>query len=144
MADPREYYYFYLLGRQDDEFDVQVDITALAERVLSGEAIRDVCTQVAADAAVTAQHGGHKRDWLIENRDEIAEAGGNGEHAYDLYLDGQKDQFASSLEPDILDELRELLDDIDLSERGGGSEEAEDEGDDDEEDDEGEETRSRA
>ena len=140
MADPREYYYFYLLGRQDEEFDVQVDITALAERVLSGEAIRDVCTRVAADAAVTAQHGGHKRDWMIENRDEIAEAGGNGEHAYGLYLDGQKDQFASSLEPEILDELRELLDDIDLSERGG---EDDDDGEDDEEE-EDEEERSRA
>lgn len=125
MADPREYYYFYLLGRQDDEFNVEVDITALAERVLAGESIRDVCTRVAADAAVTAQHGGHKRDWMLENKDEIAEAGGNGEHAYALYLDGQKDQFASSLEPDILEELRELLDDIDLSERARDRDDAE-------------------
>lgn len=132
--DPREYYFFYLIGRRDDELECQADLTALAERVLAGEAIRAVCMRVAMDAATAAQHAGHKRDWLLSNKAEIAEAGGNEERAYSLYLDGQQDELASNLEPEILGEVMEILDDLDIMARVDDDDRSE--ADDPDEDDE--------
>lgn len=146
MADPREYMYFYLIGRQEDELTSEVDLTALAERVLAGEKMRDVTYQVALDAAKANEHNGHRRDWLIDNRDEIAEAGGDENKAYALYQQGCVDELAHGIENDLMGEIIELLDDIELGEAGGDADDEEDEEeewdedtrdeDDDEEDDE--------
>lgn len=115
MADEREYMYFYLIGRNDDELASEVDLTVMAERVMAGQSLREVTYKVATDAARAAEHGGHRRDWLLSNKDEVAEAGGNESKAYDLYLQGQIDELAHSLEAEVMGEINELLDDIDLA-----------------------------
>jgi hypothetical protein len=119
MADPRAYYYFYMLGRRDDELSCDIDIATLAERVFGGESLRQVCYSAAEDAAAAHRHSGFERDWKDENRSEIGEAGGNAERAFKLYRQGQVDELAYCLEAEVINEVHEALDDIDLGDGDG-------------------------
>jgi len=117
MADPREYLYFYLLGRRDDELPCELDLSLMAEKVLGGQAIRDVTYTAAVEAKYAAELAGYKRDWLSKNESEIDELGGDHERAYKNYSQGQVDELANSLEEEVLGEVQEQLDDLDISER---------------------------
>lgn len=122
MADPREYLYFYLIGRRDEELACSIDLDIIAKRVFAGESLRDVVHRFASDAAGAAELDGFKRDWLADNRGEIAEAGGDEEKAYALYRQGQIDELAVSLEPEVLQEVQYQLDDMGIAERANNRE----------------------
>lgn len=144
MAQPSDYMYFYLIGRQEDELDLPISIRVIAERVVSGEALRDVTLEVAKDAARANVHTNHKRDWVLENNGEIKEAGGNATTAYDLYTQGRIDELANNLEGEVIEEIIDLLADLDDGvdqddDEGEEDEEVGEEGDEEEEEEEDEE-----
>ena len=138
MADPREYLYFYLIGRRDDELPCKIDVRMLADRVLADEPMRKVTMDAAERAATAAELDGFKRDWIADNKAEIEEAGGDFERAYDLYRRGTVDELAASLEPEVLEQVQDTLDTTDFSERANDREETTFEDDDPDEPEGGE------
>ncbi len=139
MADPREYLYFYLIGRRDDEIACSIDLELLAERVFSGQPLREVTAEFAESAMKAAELDGFKRTWLRDYAAEIEEAGGDRERAYQFYRQGQVDELASSLEPEVLQQVQDTLDEGEnVFERAANHDDPpEDEGDDAVDDDEG-------
>lgn len=129
---------FYMQGREDvsdSGVTAEVDITAIANRVIAGEKIHAVTLEV-ADAALRAQANSTKKTrWLKENKDEISEAGVDKEKAWSAFLEGQIDELRYILEDESCDAIDEILDEE--PEDDGGEEEEPDEDDGEEELDDG-------
>src|SRR5277367_4577208 len=99
-----KYVAFYLQGRADaeDGISAEVDVTAIAQRVLNGEKM-EKATREAADAALKPQmSNGAKRTWLKDNEEEIKAAGGDKEKAYAAFYEGQVDEFRYLLEDETV------------------------------------------
>ncbi len=136
MADPDTtpavYYYFYLLGRRDEEIPTSIDLEQLVDKVIMGLEVRSVANQAAQEAMKAAELDGFKTKWLRDNAQEIEEAGGNKEIAYTLYRLGHTDELATSLEPDLLDALQDFLDaNVDMGDAPDEGEEVDDDDSDD-------------
>jgi type III secretion system FlhB-like substrate exporter len=95
-------------------------------------------TLEAAKAALTksgGQSSSAKLQWMKDWKDELVEAGGDGEKAWRLYNEGRTDGIAWQLEEALVEELMNLEYDEDEDE----DEEDEEEDEDDEEEEEEEE-----
>jgi len=128
----RAYFSFYLDGRErpfTTELD-KLDLEPLAERVLNGEAPRDVAMSVAKDFAKKYELDGSEKSWAKKksNREEIEVMGGDAKTAFAMYLSGMVDATAIELEISILEEADEVL-------NAATEDDDDDEDEDDEEDD---------
>ena len=129
------YFQFYLIGRAagldvvEEDSDVDLDdVIASAAKARTGDIgarIREAC-QRAAKAQVDQMNGppALKATVLKNWREVLAEAGGDKDKAWTLYLQGHTDELAAQLESDVIQFLLEGEDDDD------------DEDDEDEDDDE--------
>lgn len=140
----RRYAYFYLIGRQSEELESDIDVTVLAQRVLNGANLVEVAFKAATDAARATRHDGSKRDWLAENKEEIAEVGGDGELAYKLYLQGRIDELTADLDADIQGEVATLLERDEEDDDQDEDETDEDQEDEEETEDPGDEEEGEA
>jgi len=103
------YFGCYLAGRFDPH-DGEVDEEKLAERVMAGTPLRDVCMEAAKAAISKEMTSAVKVQWIKDNLDEIKEMGADTEKAYRLYVLGRTDQLAHALEDDILAVIEEEMD----------------------------------
>jgi hypothetical protein len=113
MPDGRLYCYFYLIGRDEDDSDIPVDLDELAKRVLRGQEVLAVAHGAALLALRDTEIDGTKHRWLEANKDEVTEAGGNGETAWSHYAKGRVDALARDLEQGVLGEMATILDELD-------------------------------
>ena len=122
-----QYVAFYMQGRSDvadDGVKVEVDIDAIAARVVNGEDMYKVTNEV-ADAALRGRANSTvKTRWQKENADEIADAGGNKELAYTRFLAGQIAELRYILEDETCDAVDEQL--MDANDGDDDEEEADD------------------
>lgn len=130
--------YFYLLGREDMAEgrikNAEVDIGELVDKVVTPDDLAKVCRTAATEALSSQSSSSVKGAWSDEHADAIKETALHADAAWKFYLRGQIDELCSVLEPEVIDELRELF-----SEDGDDSaddEEPED-GDDEDGDDDG-------
>lgn len=122
MKEP--YVIFYLAGRDDRKIKNDIDTSQIAEDVIAGKGtIRDLVMKAVSEAAAPLRVDRKKKAWIDEYEDEIKDAGGDKELAYQHYLDGRIDELAHSLEADVVEDLDGMM--------GGddGDEDAEDEDD---------------
>ena len=101
---------FYMLGRDkplDDEFDVET----LATAVMNGEPVRSVAHAAATACALPKKTPENRKIWAKSRaiKGELAEVMMDEATAYGHYFDGIIDQTAFELEPEILEEVDELL-----------------------------------
>lgn len=143
MPDKRFYFYFYLIGRREDDSDIHVDMEPLANQVLSGRPVHDVATEAAKRALSQLEIDGSKSRWVRDNSEEIVEAGGSESLAWDRYFGGRLESLAQDLENGVLGEMEDILDSIEDGDDEGSEdddpedeEEDEDDPEDDDEDDE--------
>lgn len=130
------YAYFYVLGREDRAFKNDIDTEALAKRVLDGKGtIHEVALEAATAAASSLRIDRKRKLWLEEYGDEIAKAGGDGEEAYQHYLDGRIDTVTAALEDEIFDDL---ADRVAPEDNKGDDDDEDDDGEDEEDDDDDE------
>lgn len=127
----KEYMLFYLFGREAEALDDDdIDVDDLADKMMEGTPVHEVCAKVAESVAAPLEHDRTKKEWIAENRADIDEAGGDANEAYRHYVQGRKDQFAYELEEDVVQAAFEEDPDED-----DDDEEDEDDDDDDESDD---------
>jgi hypothetical protein len=120
----KEYVTFYLLGRDEKKLKNDIDIDQIAEQVIEGKGtIYELLHKAATVAVAPLREGRRKRDWLEEYESEIKECGGDGEAAYQHYLDGRVDELVVLLDDEVVGAM-------------AGDEEDEDEEDEDEESEE--------
>lgn len=134
------YMEFYVLGRTDiaeEGFKLEVDLGDLAKRVLCGESIHTVTTELADASVKTQSHSRDKRDWLAANTDLIKDAGGDKEKAYQKFCEGRRDEIRHMLEDETANELEPMLEagDDDDAPEGEDDEDGDEEAAEDEEDD---------
>lgn len=120
------YAYFYVLGREERAFKNDIDTEELAKRVLDDKGtIHEIAREAATAAASSLRVDRKKRLWLEEYADEIREAGGDTEDAWNHYIDGRIDTVTAELEDEIFEDLAEDV--------APGEEEDEEEDEDEEE-----------
>lgn len=130
-----KYLTFYLDGRGDDALDDDdVDLDDLIDKANAGpDDPRTISVRVAEHLAAPLKIDREKREWIAENKDNIAEAGGDSELAYEHYLKGRVDQYAHELENEIVTGMFEDDGDEDEDEDDDDAD-LDDEEDEDEED----------
>lgn len=107
-----KYVPFYMQGREEissNGVSAEVDISAIATRVIAGEKIYKVTLEVADAALRTKVISTEKRTWLKDNEDEIKEEGVDKEKAFGAYLEGQIDEFRYLLEDETCDAIAEVI-----------------------------------
>lgn len=115
-----KYMIFYLNGREEELFDDDdVDEHELADKAMAGEDPRKLALEAAGNLAAPLRNS--RKEWIADHKEDVAEAGGDERVAFDHYVQGRIDQYAHSLEEDIVTAMFE--------------DSAEDDDDDDEEDD---------
>lgn len=125
------YAYFYVLGREERALKNDIDTEQIANHVLDGKGTIHELTRAAVEKAADALRVDRKkRVWLEEYSDEISEAGGDGEEAYNHYVDGRIDTTTSDLEEQVFEDLAEEVAPGDGQEDGEDDDEDEEEGDD--------------
>lgn len=126
------YVAFYLDGREDRLLKHDIDTVQIAEEVGDGKgSIHEMLVKAATSAAEPLRVDRKKRTWLEEYEGEIKEAGGDGELAYQHYIQGRIDEVVHRLDGEVVEELSSMH-----------GEESDDEDDDDDEDeDEDEEAK---
>lgn len=124
MQLEKPYMQFYVLGRGDDVLrNRDVDEVELADQVMNGHPVREVCAKVADAVGAKLEHDRAKRDWIAGNREAIDDAGGDAEKAYAHYVQGRKDEYAWHLEEDVVDALYEEEDEDEEDDEEGEDEE---------------------
>lgn len=136
MSDPnRDYFEFYLMGRdeaQQDAEDFDVDFAELGKRVLEsvepltrgtpgGPTVRELAMVTAREESKKALDS--MQAWEASSRKLrrlIREAGGDVALAYRLYTSGYIDELAIVFENEILDALVEEEDEDEDEEDGEG------------------------
>lgn len=110
-----KYMIFYLHGHEDDLLDDDdVDVDELVDQALrGGPDPRAIAMKVAQGLAGPLRHDREKRDWIKEHRGDIKEAGGDEQLAFEHYVAGRVDQYARSLEGEIIEGMIESDDDDD-------------------------------
>lgn len=100
----KDYMIFYLLGREADvlDDDDSVDLDELADQMMDGTPVRELCDKVADSIAAPLAHDKQRKEWIEDNRKDIDEAGGDAGEAFRHYLQGRKDMYAYDLEADIV------------------------------------------
>jgi hypothetical protein len=143
MADPkREYFEFYLMGRdeaQDDASELELDYAEMGKRVVDSSDgpvnVRDVAMVAAKDAAkptVTESVATWKSS-SRRLRKEIDLAGGDAARAHKLYCAGFIDELAHEIEGEILQAIAnegEVEDGDDDADKDEGGEDEDDDDDD--------------
>lgn len=117
------YVTFYMQGRSDvadDGGNVEIDIDAMAARVLAGEDIYKVTHEVADAALRPRSNSSVKTRWQKENANEVKDAGGDKDRAYEQFLKGQVAELRYILEDETCDAIDEQLDDA--GDEGDGDE----------------------
>lgn len=103
--------YWYLCGREDmlegRIENAEVDLTAIVGRVQMPDDVAKLCREAATNSLSSQSTGKVKRDWLAENKADIV--GINADLAWDLYLRGQIDEWASMISDEVLEQLRDQL-----------------------------------
>lgn len=128
------YVAFYLDGREDRLLKHDIDTVQVAEEVGDGKgSIHELLVKAATSAAEPLRVDRKKRSWLEEYADEIKEAGGDGELAYQHYIQGRIDEVVHRLDGDVVEELSEM--------NGDESDEDEDEEEDEEDEEDEEESK---
>lgn len=109
-----KYMTFYLDGRGEEPFDDEdVDLDDLVEKAMGGDSPRKLAIGIGETLAAPLRHDRERREWLADNRDNIREAGGNDQLAFDHYMQGRIDQYAYGLEDEIVTAMFEDVDDGD-------------------------------
>lgn len=114
MTDKRVYYYFYLMGREEPVDLRSLTVEDLVSKVLGSQAIRSVAIEAARGLFSGMAFNRLKSEWIAGNVDEIHEAGGNSDRAFELYVNGRIDQTATELEQEMVTEMVDMLDAIDM------------------------------
>lgn len=97
-----QYIRCYLDGRRDqEEYEFDIDIDALAEKVGNGAQLRDVALEAAKKEIAKDMDASAKTEWLKDNLETIRTYGGDTEKAWRLYMQGMIDELACELEPEI-------------------------------------------
>lgn len=112
MQLKRAYMPFYLEGRYDESEDEylsdsdDLDVDKLAEKCLAGpDDVNHVLTAAVTQLAAPLEHGKDKRDWIAEHKNEIKDAGGDGDEAYAHYVKGMVDEAVHALTEDVLEAM---------------------------------------
>lgn len=129
-----EYLPFYLEGRDAKLVKNDIDEDDLAQQIVdTGKTPYDVL-HAAAEAAVKviAVDQRKKKLWLNEHEDDVKEAGGSADDAWNAFIAGRTDELCSALETPVLEALEEIVFEGDEDE----SAEDDDEEDEDESEDE--------
>lgn len=128
-----KYVAFYMQGRadiEDDGISAEIDITAMATRVLDGEDLYKVTLEVADASIRPRENSSSKAKWQKQNAKDITDAGGDKEKAYVAFLNGQIAELRYTLEDETCDQMDELLDDSgdepDEDDNGQSDDEADD------------------
>lgn len=118
------YIWFYLLGRDGKKLKADIDTEKIAEDVASGKGtIHELLSEAVTKAARAMDVDKSKRRWAGEYEDEIREAGGDSEAAYDHFCQGRIDEAVGVLEGEVLNELEdEYGDDSDDDDSEDGEE----------------------
>lgn len=117
-----EYTIFYVAGREADVLDDDdLDVVEIADEILAGKDLRETLVTLGATLAAPLAHV-ERKEWILDNREAIDEAGGDADEAWRCYQQGRIDQYAHELEADVVEAMI-------------GEDEEDDEDDDDEEDD---------
>lgn len=138
MKDP--YVSCYFSGRCD-EYDGDIDIDKLVEKIHAGSPMRDVTLEAAKRAITADMDVATKAAWLKDNVDEIKALGGDSEKAWRLYSQGRTDALAQGLEVEILEAIVEEEPDEEDEEDEEDDDEDEDSDDDEDEDEDEEEDK---
>jgi len=104
---------FYLQGRSEvaeTGVEIEIDLTAVAERVIAGEKLATVTTQVATDALKAKQNSRERRDWFEEMDEDIKDAGGDKEKAYALFCEGRVDELRHIVEDELVNAMTDVVD----------------------------------
>lgn len=128
-----KYLGFYLDGREAKLLKHDIDVDELADKICqTGESPHQVLRRAVEDASKALNHDRMRRQWLRDNEEEIKEAGGSDQEAWDHFLMGKVDELIYNLEPALMEALEEAVFGED-----GGEDEGDDEDDEDETDHEG-------
>ena len=126
-----EYLPFYIDGRNAKVLRVDADtlIDDVVKRVKDGQPMW-ASVHVVATAAAQAfcVDGAKRRQFVRDNEDEIKEAGGNEEAAWEAFCAGKVDELSESLEPTVVEVLEDFIE-------GDGGEGDEDPDEEDEDED---------
>jgi hypothetical protein len=111
----REYFDFYLMGRDEAEDDAdndrEIDFAALGKSVVAGEDVREVAMGAARKAGVEETDMAAWRKSSRRLRKAIDDAGGDTARAYRLYSQGYIDGLAHAFELEILSAIEDGDDD---------------------------------
>lgn len=114
MQTKPEYMVFYVVGRTDDSLDADdIDLDEVADQVMDGADMRQTLMDIATKVASRLHHDRDKKEWLAENEEDIIEAGGDKQLAWDHYVAGRIDELAHELEGDLIEAMSEDDDDDD-------------------------------
>lgn len=103
------YVSFYLDGREDRLLKHNIDTIQVAEEVGDGKgSIHELLLKAATSAAEPLRVDRKKRAWLEEFEEEIKSAGGNGELAYQHYVQGRIDEVVHRLDGEVVEELTDM------------------------------------
>lgn len=126
------YYEFYIAARSDVQYDPDdSDDLVLAPVVEKGVGLADLARSMADEHCRRLRS--EKLAWCRDNREQIADAGGDARLAWSLHLDGCRDGLVVAIEDWLVQELIELLDGQD-QEDDEEDEEGDEEGEEDDED----------
>ncbi len=121
-----KYLLFYLEGREAKMLKADIDTEAVAEEVEAGKgSIHELLHKAVSDAARAEGVDRAKRRWIAEYEDEIKDAGGDGELAYQHYVAGRVDELVHRLDGEVVDFLAGDEDDDEEEEEGDEDETAE-------------------
>jgi len=107
------YFRCYTEG-QLDQFDGDIDIDPLVERVLANPMTIIEVSMTASKIAINAEMDATtKAQWILDNAGELRQMGGDTEKAYRLYVQGRIDALAINVAQDIVHLMQDLDDEED-------------------------------
>jgi len=117
-----EYLPFYLEGRDAKLVKNDIDDDDLAQQIVDTGKTPYEITHAAAETAVKvlAVDPRKKRLWLNEHEDDLKEAGGSADDAWNAFIAGRTDELCSALETPVLEALGEIIFEGDEDEDEGG------------------------
>lgn len=124
---------FLASGRHALIYRTEIDFDQLAERLAAGDpaGIDKECDALTQREARIALGGRERKRWVKTNTDEITQAGGDEDKAYDLYCAGQTESLRIDLKGEIVNAIHILFnpdeDDEDDEEEDDDDDEDEDE-----------------
>ncbi len=141
------YLFFYLAGRDEPSpRNLKLDLEEIAQKAIAGPSDVHTVIRAAVELAMKPfEQGAKRKEFLADNEDEIFSAGGDGDVAYQHYLQGRIDQHTYKITNPVLDAMtaevcdeggEEDEDDEEIDEAADDAAESEDEHPDEAEGDE--------